>query len=101
MSIFRQMPWLTRHVESLREWMARKTLLLEMAIGSIGSKAPSQWRGTFGRGGTAKASLASGELPYALLDAPAHETGTFFSRFIFAGSRDYLNRIFAIIPLSS
>src|SRR6202035_1934081 len=67
----------------------------------IGSKAPAQWCGKFCGGGTAMASLASGELPYVQLDATAHNMVTFFSRIILAGPQDYLNRIFAIIPLSS
>ena len=33
-----------------------------------------------------------------LLDAMAHDMVTFFSRIIFVSSRDYFNRIFAIIP---
>ena len=68
---------------------------------NAGSKAPSQWCRKFCGGGTAMVSLASGELPYALVDAMAHNMVTFFSPIIFVSSTDYLNRIFAIIPLSS
>jgi hypothetical protein len=82
---------LTRHIE----------FLLTLTTTKFGSKAPSQWWRKFCGGGTTKASLASGELPYVLLDAMAHNMVTFFSRIILAGFKDYLNRIFAIIPLSS
>jgi hypothetical protein len=101
MSVFRQISGLTRHIEFLRDAMTSKTRVLALAATKFGSKAPSQWCRNFCGGGTATASLASGELPYALLDAMAHNMVTFFSRMILAGSKDYLNRIFAIIPLSS